>query len=85
VLLGILTGSMFLVYLGLCWYPYLYDHGTHGYECSMYEIAESQLRCIDCDSTQVDTHAFVSGGTPVIQVTCTQCEVTRTLVEGYDE
>jgi len=59
--------------------------GTLVTHVAMYEITTTKLRCIDCDSTQVDTHAFVSGGTPVIQVTCTQCEVTRTLVEGYDE
>lgn len=76
---------MFRVYLGLCWYPYLYDHGTHGYERSMYEIDTSDMRCTDCASTDLDTQVFDSRGTRVIEVTCAQCEVTRTLAEGYDE
>lgn len=76
---------MFRDYLSLTGTHSFITMGTLVTHVAMYEIPESQLRCIDCDSTQVDTHAFVAGDSPVIQVTCTQCEVTRTLVEGYDE
>jgi hypothetical protein len=51
----------------------------------MYEIDTSDMRCTDCASTDLDTQVFDSRGTRVIEVTCAQCEVTRTLVEGYDE
>jgi len=46
---------------------------------------EEDMRCIDCGSADLDIHAFVAGGIPVIELTCIDCGITRTLAEADDE
>jgi hypothetical protein len=73
VLLGILTGDMFRLYLSLTgtrtfitWVPMLTN-------VAMYEIPHSKLRCIDCRDSMAAIEGFQFSGQLTLHVRCRTC------------